>query len=80
VENEKYYLKIYAKILDKKIRPTRPTTKLPALLGSRAAVTILLMRVTRVLFLLALLALQKNNQNPETCFGKIFTFSLSVFA
>jgi hypothetical protein len=70
----KYYLKIHAKILGEKIRPTRPTAKLLAPLPSGAAVAILLMLVTRVFFLLAPLAPPKNNQNPKHATQRVLTF------
>jgi hypothetical protein len=74
LKNEKYYLGINAKILGEKIRPTRPTAKLLAPLGSGAAVAILLMLVTRVSFLLAPLAPPKNNQNPKHATQRVLTF------
>ena len=62
LKNEKYYLKIHAKILSKKNPPQAPQGKImrPKIFG--AAATILLMRVTKVFFLLAPNAPIKKNE------------------
>jgi hypothetical protein len=67
-------VEIHAKILGKKIRPSRPSEKKLAQVPIWAAVAILLIRVVRVFFLLAQVAQAKNNQNPKRVRKHVLTF------